>query len=132
VSYLAATGADESEPPSLPALQSMLLISGIYDLAGIPDSFLKNEARMTHAEARAWSPLGAVHHSGPARIIAYGQDETPPFLDQAATLHATLRESGQAAELLPAPGLNHMTVVLELANPGRPLGRRLQELVAAS
>jgi arylformamidase len=133
-SYLAASGIDEPATPSppLPALQGMLLISGIYDLSGIPDSFLKHEARMTPAEARAWSPLDAVHHSGPARIIAYGQEETPPFLDQAATLHAKLRESGLAAELLPVPGLNHMTVVLELADPGRPLGRKLQELVASS
>ncbi|ANN67937.1 alpha/beta hydrolase [Bordetella bronchialis] len=130
--YLAATGPDESAIAPLPALQGMLLVSGIYDLSGIPDSFLRDEARMTQAEARAWSPLDAVQHPGPERIIAYGMDETPPFLLQAAALHAKLRDSGHSATLLPAPGLNHMNIVLDLADPERPLGQRLSALVASS
>jgi arylformamidase len=129
-SYLAATGPDETTTTPLPTLQGMLLVSGIYDLSGIPDSFLRDEARMTSAEAQAWTPLDAVQHAGPARIVAYGMDETPPFLQQAVALHAKLRQSGQPAELLPVPGLNHMSVVLDLADPARPLGRRLSELVA--
>ncbi|AOB31743.1 lipase [Bordetella sp. H567] len=130
-SYLAATGPDETMAPRLPTLQGMLLVSGIYDLSGIPDSFLKDEARMTPTEAQAWSPLRAVQHAGPARIVAYGTDETPPFLQQAVALHAKLRASGQAAELLPAAKLNHMSVVLDMADPERALGRRLSELVAS-
>ena len=40
-SYLAAQGVEEP-PPDLPPLKGMLLISGIYDLSGIPGSFLRD------------------------------------------------------------------------------------------
>ncbi len=101
----------------LPALQGMLLVSGIYDLSGIPDSFLRDEARMTPGgSAGAWTPLDAVHHAGPARIVAYGMDETPPFLHQAGALHAKLRDSDNPRAVA-GTRLNHMSVVLDLADP---------------
>ena len=129
-SYLAARAASEAQP-ALPGLKGLLLLSGIYDLSGIPDSFLRHEAEMTHEEAANWSPLDARHENVP-RIIAYGSDETPPFHDQAGKLHAMLAAQGQHAELVPVAGLNHMSVVLDLADPAGTLGRRLADLVARS
>lgn len=130
-SYLAATGAQEEASPALPNLKGVFLLSGIYELSGIPDSFLRNEAKMTHEEATAWSPLDARQHAGPMRIIAYGGDETPPFHDQAGALHDKLLASGMPAELLPAPDLNHMSVVLDLADPKGTLGARLMDLIGS-
>ncbi len=128
-SFLAATGPEEATPPFLPVLQGMLLVSGIYDLSGIPNSFLRDEAKMTPMEAVAWSPRTSTQRPCPSRIIAYGADETAPFRDQAAELASLLRSCGNAAELLQAPGLNHMSVVLDLANPNGGLGQRLADLV---
>ena len=130
VSYLAATGTCEPAGTRLPSLRGMLLVSGIYDLSGIPDSFLKDEAQMTHAEARTWTPMDAVQHEGPLRVIAYGMDETPPFTRQAHALYRKLRETGQPAELVPVARRNHMDIVLDLADPGGHLGGRLSALVA--
>ncbi|MFB2553065.1 alpha/beta hydrolase [Ensifer soli] len=131
-SFLAATGPLEQEAPPLPAVRSLLLVSGIYDLSGIPDSFLKNEAGMTPAEAAAWSPLTADQRAGPARIVAFGAEETTPFHEQAAALAGKLDAQGQPAELLPVAGLNHMNVVLDLSDPAGRLGRRLADMVASS
>lgn len=131
-SFLAATGREETHPPHLPLLQGLFLLSGIYDLSEIPFSFLRNEAEMTPAEAAAWSPLMATQHACPLRILAYGAEETSPFHRHATELHALLCSGGQAAEILSVPDLNHMSVVLDLADPDGKLGRRLHDLVVAS
>lgn len=131
-SYLAATGVEEKTTPALPQLKGLLLLSGIYDLTGIPDSFLRHEAEMRHEEAAAWSPLHAEQHEGPLRIIAYGAAETPPFHEQARALHDKLSATGQPSELLALAERNHMNVVLDLADRNSALGARLLDLMAAS
>src|SRR5690606_36573056 len=82
-SYLAAKGRHEANHPSLPSPKTLLLVSGLYDLQEIPDSFLKNEAEMSHPEAGDWSPISAKQSPSPHRILTYGENETPPFHDQA-------------------------------------------------
>ena len=124
-SYLAAQGVEEP-PPDLPPLRGMLLVSGIYDLSGIPGSFLKDEARMRPEEAAAWSPLDARHDPGPARVLTRGETETAPFHDQAGRMATLLPGSLLRCE----PGLNHLSVVLALADSGHALGRRLADMVA--
>ena len=120
------------EVPPLPALKGLLLLSGIYDLSGIPDSFLRDEARMTHAEAEAWSPLGAAQLDCPLRIIALGMDETLPFHAQALALKAMLQSENQPVSILNVPHRNHMSVVLDLGDPDSALGRSLSYMVSAS
>ncbi|NMG41116.1 alpha/beta hydrolase fold domain-containing protein [Chelativorans sp. ZYF759] len=129
-SYLSARGLKEAVAPTLPDIKALLLLSGIYDLADIPDSFLRDEAEMTRQEAADWSPMDAFQLAGAKRIIAYGEDETPPFLDQAATLHQHLAIGGMPAEVLPVANANHMNVVLNLADPHSELGRRIADLVS--
>lgn len=130
-SLLASEAPGDAGPADLPALRGLMLVSGIYDLSGIPGSFLKQEAQMTDAEAAAWSPLASTQHAGPGRIIAYGTEETPPFREQAGELGRRLRDETGDAELIAAAGLNHMTVVLDLADADGVLGRRLADLVAS-
>lgn len=131
-SFLAARAPGEVETAPLPTLQGLLLLSGIYDLSGIPDSFLRDEARMTPAEAEAWSPLSAIPLECPMRLIAFGADETSPFLDQAAGLHTMLRGQGQSASIMNVPHSNHMSVVLELGDPTSVLGRCLADMISGS
>lgn len=131
-SFLAATGPTERAAPSLPSIRGLLLLSGIYDLAGIPNSFLRDEAEMTPAEAAAWSPLTSRQLPCPQRIIAFGTEETQPFHEQAAALHLRLAGQSDAVELVPVPGLNHMNVVLDLADPSGHLGGRVSDMVSSS
>ena len=125
-SYLAAAAPGETEAPGID-VNGLLLVSGIYDLSGIPDSFLKAEAEMTPDEAAAFSPLTSRHTAGPLRIITRGGDETAPFHDQATALAECV---GDEVELRSEPGRNHMDVVLALSDVGHPLGRRLADLAA--
>jgi arylformamidase len=131
-SFLAATGPRETETPPLPALKGLLLLSGIYDLSGIPGSFLRDEARMTPAEAEAWSPLTATQLPCPMRVIAFGAEETAPFHRQAASLDTMLRTRNQTARVLSVPDRNHMSVALDLGDPDSVLGRRLADMVSGA
>jgi len=130
--YLAGHGPGERTRPNLPALRGLLLVSGIYDLSGIPGSFLKDEARMTLEETKAWSPMTSRHDPAPRRIMTRGEDETSPFHSQALAMADLLKEGSASVELRCEPGLNHLTVVQALADPAAPLGRLLGELVASS
>ncbi|MDF1631129.1 alpha/beta hydrolase [Mycoplana sp. MJR14] len=131
-SFLAAIGPQETAATLLPSPRGLLLLSGIYDLSDIPHSFLRNEAEMTVAEATAWSPLTSTQLPCPMRIIAFGGEETRPFNEQASAFDMRLNVQGCASELLPIPGLNHMNVVLDLADPDGQLGSRLAMMVASS
>lgn len=132
VSYLAAAGRGDIATPVLPTLAGMILVSGIYDLSGIPDSFLRHEAQMTPAEAADWSPLVSGQLACPHRILAFGAMETAPFRDQATALHHMLAAGGHSADLILVPGQNHMSLLLDLASVDGQLGRKLVEMVAAS
>lgn len=130
-SYLAATGPEESAPPELPALRGLLMVSGIYDLADIPGSFLKDEARMTSAEASAWSPLTSRHLQGPRRIVMLGERETAPFHVQGRQLAALLERNALEQELRIEAGLNHLSIVLALGDPESPCGRCVSDLIGS-
>ncbi|MCR8725397.1 alpha/beta hydrolase [Frigidibacter sp. ROC022] len=125
-SWLAARTTAEPPLPRIP--REMLLLSGIYDLAPIPSSFLQPEIALTPEEVADWSPMTAILLPGCTRLLAFGADETPPFRDQARAYAAHLGDSGR---LLEVAGCNHMNIVLELGNPQHPLGQALMRMVAA-
>jgi arylformamidase len=127
-SYLAASGPEEGAPPRLPALRGLLMVSGIYDLAEIPFSFLKNEAEMTVAEAQSWSPLTSLHMPLPMRIVTRGALEMAPFQNQAIAMCQTLVSAGQSCTLRCEPDLNHLSIVLSLADPQSSLGEILSRM----
>ncbi|NYT84413.1 alpha/beta hydrolase [Pollutimonas harenae] len=129
-SYLASIGPEENTPQDLPALRALLLVSGIYDLTDIPGSFLKDEAKMTPAEASAWSPLSSQHLPGPKRTVMVSELDTPPFHTQGQQLVSLLNDSGLEGKLRTEAGLNHMTIVLALADPKSATGQCLADLVS--
>lgn len=131
VSYLAAISPEEEEPGTQPPLRTLLLVSGLYDLKDIPGSFLKDETQMTADEARAWTPLAARQLPGPKRIVMVSEHDTPPFHEQARAFTELLQEQGLEASLRTEAGLNHMSIVLALADPESAAGQCLAEVVSS-
>lgn len=131
-SLLAARAPGDTAPPTLPDIKGLLLVSGIFDLSGIPGSFLRDEARMTPAEAADWSPLIAAQRTVPRRIITHGEQETRPFHEQAKAFATLTETTGGSVEYRQEAGRNHLDIVLDLADPDAPLGRILADLVCTS
>jgi len=129
--YLAARGPHESALPATP-VQALLMVSGIYDLAPIPGSFLQPEIGLTPEEVERWSPVSATHAPGVARAFAVGANETAPFHAQQARLAEILAAAGSPAETHTLPGLNHMSILLDMGTPGTALGKLLAATVDQS
>lgn len=128
-SYLVARSVADDTRFDVPQVRGMLLVSGIYDLSGIPDSFLKDEAAMTRDESAEWSPLTSTQLPCGPRIITRGEHETQPFHDQAERFSAVLRAGGHDVECRTEANLNHLTIMLALADPHHALGAMLGDLV---
>lgn len=131
-SFLAAQGPEEMTAPELAPVSGLLLLSGIYDLSEIPDSFLKHEAEMTHAEAQAWSPLASRQLAGPRRIVMLSEHDTPPYHLQAEQFASLLKRDGHDTDLRVEPDLNHLSIVLELSDPDSAVSQCLAELIEQS
>ncbi len=99
---------------------SSLLLSGIYELEPLRHSFLQPEIGLTEEEAARFSPLRLpVQPTGSVHILV-GEDETEPFQTQAQQL-AQMTKS----QLASVKGGNHMSVALDLGDPGTEAGKAL-------
>jgi arylformamidase len=117
------------------AIKSTIAVSGIYDLAPILQSFLKQETGMTEADARSFSPIAWAAQrdvSAPAMLLAFGADETSEFRQQSAAFARVLREAGRDVETHITPHRHHMNIVLDMADPNSELGRELSERILAA
>ncbi|MHA6296849.1 alpha/beta hydrolase [Devosia sp. CAU 1758] len=99
-----------------------LLLSGIYDIEPLRQSFLQPLIGITEDEASRFSPLRLPLSYAQDVHIVVGDRETEPFQTQAANLAQKL---GTMSE--PISG-NHMSVVLDLGDASTRSGGRLWSL----
>jgi arylformamidase len=113
-------------------VRSALLLSGIYDLQPLQNSFLRPEIGLTDGEVARWSPLRNDFAASAELTIMVGADETAPFHDQAKALAEQLRAGGTLVHADTLPGANHMRVVLDLGTPETQAGQALVRLIQQS
>lgn len=130
-SYLLSRGATEATGPAVP-VRKLLLVSGIYDLAPMTQSFVQPEIALTAEEVAAWTPLGATPAVPSQVTLAVGENETAPFHAQAADYDTVLRRHGAASRLVTVPGLDHMSIVREMGEPASAMGRLVAEVIDRS
>jgi arylformamidase len=128
--YLVARGPNEPEA-ELPAVRTVAMLSGLYDLSPISRSFLQPELQLTETEVSFWSPLGARFATAAEVKILVGAKETSPFHAQAAALQAKLHSEGARNSLATVPDQDHMTIVREFGRPGSACARWLEATIAA-
>ncbi|WP_242615428.1 alpha/beta hydrolase [Sphaerotilus mobilis] len=112
--------------PDLPAdlVRRSVGLSGVYDLAPVSRvGFLRDDLKLGDEDVARWSPVCRPAPKG--RHAAFvGGDESSAFLDQNRALaQAWGTRAVPVCETL--PGVNHFTIVDELAEPGT----RAQSLV---
>jgi arylformamidase len=106
-----------------PSVVAGLAISGVFELGPVRDTYLNEKLRLTDAEIVALSPLRLPVVNKPL-AITYGTAELPPLVSDGRDLHAMRAAAHASGPLLPVPGANHFTIVLELADPSGQLTRQ--------
>jgi arylformamidase len=112
-------------------VRGLLALSGLYDLEPLRGSHINEWIAMDEATARRFGPL---HHrplgTGVPLVVAAGEREQAEFHRQQREYVAAWRGWGGSAREVPAPGLNHFDIVLQLAERDAPVTRALLELLA--
>lgn len=106
-------------------VKGALLLSGNYDLEPLRLSARNRILGLDHSTARRNSPMHRVPSPGTDVIVSWGAGESGQYKDQGRELAATWRGHGLSCEEIEVPALNHLQVVLELANPDSLLTRRI-------
>ncbi|MFK8252808.1 alpha/beta hydrolase [Ancylobacter terrae] len=126
--HLCALLMDLGQPAE--ALRGALLLSGLYDLARLQSSFLRDLIALRDDEVARFSPLRLRYGAGPAVTVLTGEKETPPFHLQAEAFAAHLRRAGTPAEGETIADADHMSIVADLGTPGTRMAALLAGMLA--
>ncbi len=109
-------------------VSAALLISGVYELGPIQDTFINEQVKLTAAEIEALSPLRLPVVQKPA-VIAYGTVELPALVNDSNKLHEKRLAAQVPSELLPIEGADHFTIGAALTAPDGALTKAALRLV---
>jgi len=97
------------------AIAGAVLISGVYDLRPIADSYVNNAVGMDTDEVRALSVIGAKPLRDIPVHLLIGADEPAAFQEQTDALHADWAGTLSALTLHRATGRDHFDILDDLA-----------------
>jgi arylformamidase len=95
-------------------------ISGLFDLAPFPYTFLQPKLQLTWDQVLRNSPILNLPDGAPPLLVTYGGDETPELRRQSDDFFAAWKAKGLPGDLLPLSGKNHYDVIdgfLEAESP---------------
>lgn len=113
-------------------ISAMVLISGIYQLDPVLQISVNNDIRLTSDEARELSPM---RHSPDPLIpvdIVVGDSETQGWKAQSVDFFRLIQQHSPLSAFHLRPGLNHFSILNEVAAPDRYIARLLQARLAAT
>lgn len=107
----------------LPAgiIKGATAISGLYDLAPFPYTFLQPKVQLTWDQVRRNSPILRLPETAPPLLVAYGDDETEEFKRQSEDFLEAWKGKGLEGGRLVLPGKNHYDVIDGFLDAGSPL-----------
>jgi len=103
-------------------------VSGIYDLRPLLPTEVNGTLGLDEPQARAASPLTWPVPEGRRFITFVGAEESREFRRQSETLAAVWTGGGAPTSYAELPGVNHFTMVEQLAAPGSGVTDSLVEL----
>lgn len=115
---------------SEPEVKGGLAISGIFDLEPIRLCYLNDKLRLDPDEARRNSPLLQLSLEKKRLVVAYGGAELPELQRQSRDYADARAKAGLPGKLVRLDGLNHFTILEELARPEGALTALVRELAA--
>ncbi|MCK0209900.1 alpha/beta hydrolase [Starkeya koreensis] len=115
-----------------PGIAGALLLSGVYDLAPLQHSFLRDLIDITDDEVERFSPLRLAYDACPPIEIVTGSHETAPFHEQANAFAVHLTRADARPRVRTLAGADHMSIVADLGTPVSEAGGLLKRLVSLS
>jgi arylformamidase len=112
--HLAAMATLRLEPRHRPA--GLILVSGVYELEPLVDTYINDLVAMDVNQARAVSPLLAPLDDFPPSVVAYGDNETEEFKRQSHALVDRLRQADRPAVEVELTGRNHFDAVFDIVS----------------
>ncbi|SAI48559.1 esterase [Bordetella ansorpii] len=114
------------------AIKGALLLSGLYDLTPLVHTHINQWMRMTPADAARNSPGRLAPAHGCPIVVSYGENETDEFKRQSNDYLHAWQARGFPGRYVPAPGLNHFDIVLDLGRPGSLLAQAMFDQMGLS
>lgn len=111
------------------AVDGVLALSGIYELAPLLATSLNVKLGLDAASASACSPLHRAQPGAAPALFVVGGDETPAFIAQNQRMHEAWRATGNPSEALILAGADHFTLLRSLTAPDSGLSARMAGLL---
>ncbi|MDN3558099.1 alpha/beta hydrolase [Halomonas maura] len=92
-------------------VDALLLVSGVYDLTPLVDTYVNAPLGLDRARARSLSPLFDDLSALPPARVAIAEHDTPAFRRQGADFVTALRAAGREAALVDLPGCDHFDIL---------------------
>lgn len=123
----AAQQAEHGLSPT--SVSGAVLISGVYDLRPLVQTYVNQALKLTLQSATDLSP-GLHSNQGFAPcIIAYGDNETAEFKRQSQEYHQHLLSDGVMSQCFEVAERNHFDIVFDLAVESSSINLGLQQLI---
>ena len=106
-------------------IKGATVISGLFDLAPFPYTFLQPKLQLTWDQAQRNSPILHLPATAPPLLVAYGADETDEFKRQSEAYLGAWDAKGHPGERFVLPGKNHYDVIDGFLEAGNPLPSRI-------
>lgn len=107
-----------------------LLISGVYDLAPIAESYVNDAVGMDADEVQRLSVMADLPIRDMPVHMLVGADEPAAFQEQTTALHANWANTLTRLTLQRPPGRDHFDILDEIADPASPDFKALMEMIA--
>ena len=111
-----------------PGLAGLALLSGVFELEPVRQSYVNDKVGMTAADAASLSPLR--HHPAPLPIlVAVGEHEPVAFQEQGRALFTAWGAAGCPAAWQLVPRRNHFDLLDDAGDPASVLGQGIARLL---
>ncbi|NXQ31899.1 KFA formamidase, partial [Alaudala cheleensis] len=109
---------DWTEFRVVPDIKGTVLVSGVYDLEPILQTYVNDVLNMSREVAQRNSPMRHVTAAVPAAcevLVAVAQHDSPEFRRQSLEYSQALRAAGWSVSLLDLAGVDHFDVIEKLS-----------------
>ncbi|MFB9224589.1 alpha/beta hydrolase [Paracoccus cavernae] len=100
-------------------------ISGLFELAPIARSFAQAWLSLDAEGVAALSPMRHIPAKGCPMAVVWAEGEPAGFRRQSGAYAALWRETGAEVAVMEVPARNHFSILMDLADPDRPISRLL-------